>query len=208
MAAIALSVPYYFSGTPVPDEQRLTAIGWAKLGARLGAEDALALARSAQILGLTAQEYEEADAMIEHAAILNPNHAVVWFAGGFVSINCGDGERALERFNRVLRLSPLDHLRANVWYGSAFAYNALGRHREGYAMATKAVQTWPHVHSLGALITNAVPLGHLAEAREALRRLLQLQPNFKLAHVSEVFHTRDLHLRGNFLDAFRQAGLE
>ena len=59
--------------------------------------------------------------MVEQAVALNPNLAVAWFSLGWVALMCGEAERAIEGFDRMIRLSPLDPLRVGAWNGSSFA---------------------------------------------------------------------------------------
>jgi adenylate cyclase len=159
------------------------------------------------VLTFLGHEYEQTDAMIEQAVVLNPNLAVVWFSRGWISIMRGEPERAIESFDRMMRLSPVDPLRRGVWYGNACAYNALRRYDEGCASAMRAIQDNPDTHSLGAFIMNAVPAGRIAEARDALGQLLKLRPNFRISHVLEIFHTRDAEWGNRMVAAFREAGL-
>ena len=205
MAAISIMLPSSATGLPI--EARSDAIRFAQLGSRLGSEDAFALARSAQVLAFLGHEYEQAETMIEQAVDLNSNLAVVWFCRGWVSLNCGKPKRALESFERMVRLSPLDPLRNNVWYGMACAYHGLERYQEGCSSAMMAIQRRPEVHTLGAFIMNAVPAGRCAEAREAADQLLKLRPNFRTSHVNDTFPTRDLDWVSRMVAAFREAGL-
>jgi adenylate cyclase len=207
MTALLMMLPQSIEGTPLPVEVRLEAIRYAQLASRLANEDAFALARSAHVLAFLGREYEQTDAMIEQAVVLNPNLAVVWFSRGWISIMCGEPERAIESFDRMMRLSPVDPLRRGVWYGNACAYNALRRYDEGCASAMRAIQDNPDTHSLGAFIMNAVPAGRIAEARDALGQLLKLRPNFRISHVLEIFHTRDAEWGNRMVAAFREAGL-
>jgi adenylate cyclase len=207
MTALLMMLPQSIEGTPLPVEVRLEAIGYAQLASRLANEDAFALARSAHVLTFLGREYEQTDAMIEQAVVLNPNLAVVWFSRGWISIMRGEPERAIESFDRMMRLSPVDPLRRGVWYGNACAYNDLRRYDEGCASAMRAIQDNPDTHSLGAFIMNAVPAGRIAEARDALGQLLKLRPNFRISHVLEIFHTRDAEWGNRMVAAFREAGL-
>jgi adenylate cyclase len=207
MTAFLMKLPQSIEGTPLPVEARLEAIRYAQLAARLANEDAFALARSAHVLAFLGREYEQTDAMIEQAVVLNPNLAVVWFSRGWISIMRGEPERAIESFDRVMRLSPLDPLRRGIWYGNACAYNALHRYDDGCTSAMRAVQDNLDTHSLGAFIMNAVPAGRIAEAQDALGQLKKLRPNFRISHVLEIFHTRDAEWGGRMVAAFRQAGL-
>jgi adenylate cyclase len=207
MTAFLMMVPQGVEGTPLPVETRLEAIRYAQLAARFAGEDAFALARSAHVLTFLGREYEQTDAMIEQAVVLNPNLAVVWLSRGWISVMRGEPERAIESFDRMVRISPLDPVRRGVWYGTACAHNALRRYDEGCASATRAIQDYPDTHSLGAFIMNAVPAGRIAEARDALDQLLRLRPNFRASHVREIFHTRDAEWAGRIAAAFREVGL-
>jgi len=207
MAAFVLMIPQSIEGSALPPDIRSDAIRFAQLASKLAQEDAFALARSAHVLTFLGHEYEQTDAMIEQAITLNPNLAVVWFSRGWISIMRGEPERAIESFDRMVRLSPLDPLRARAWYGIACAHHALGRYNEGCASATRAIQDYPDTHTLGVFIMNAVPAGRIAEAREALEQLFRLRPNFRLSQVREIFHTRDTEWSSRIVAALREAGL-
>jgi len=49
--------------------------------------------------------------MVEQAVALNPNLAIAWYSRGWVTMMCGEAERSIESFDRMIRLSPLDPLR-------------------------------------------------------------------------------------------------
>ena len=205
MAAISIMVPPSITGLSL--EARSDAIRFAQLGSRLGSEDAFALARSAQVLAFVGREYEQAEAMIEQAVALNPNLAVAWFCRGWVSLNCGKPERALQSFERMVRLSPLDPLRNNVWYGMACAYHGLGRYQEGCSSAKTAIQRRLEVHTLGAFIMNAVPAGRDTEAREAGGSAPEAPPKLSNFQLSDTFPTSDMDMADRVADAFRKVGL-
>jgi adenylate cyclase len=207
MTAFIMQIPQAVAGTPLLPEEREEAVGYARLAARLANEDAFALARAAHVLAFLDHEYEQTNAMIEQAVALNPNLAAVWLCRGWIAVMRGEGERAIESFDRMMRLSPLDPLRHGVWYGIACAQNALRRYDEGCASATRAIQVYADANSLGAFVMNAVPAGRLAEAGDALGQLLRLRPNFRVSHVPEIFHTRDGEWAARLAAAFRQAGL-
>lgn len=120
---------------------------------------------------------------------------------------CGDAERAVESFDRMIRLSPLDSLRISAWNGSSFASFCLGRYEEGCASATKSIQVVANAHTLCAYIVNAIGAGRVVEAQQAAARLLKSQPDFRAAHAEEAFPTRSLDIRNQMIAALRQAGL-
>ena len=75
MAAISIMVPPSTTGLSV--EQKSEAMRLAQLAFKLGSQDAFALARSAQVIAFVGRDYDQAEAMIEHALALNPNLAAV-----------------------------------------------------------------------------------------------------------------------------------
>jgi TolB-like protein/class 3 adenylate cyclase/tetratricopeptide (TPR) repeat protein len=207
MAAWTLMGEQAIRGIPLTDELRADGIQFARTGAREGSDDALALARCAHVLTYLGHEYDRGTSMVEQAVTLNPNLAVAWYARGWVSLMCGNSERAVESFERMLRLSPLDPLRVYAWNGSAFALFHLGRYDEGCAAAAKSLQFTSNAHTLAALIINAVGAGRAAEAREAVARLVELQPGFRTSHVHEAFPVRSPDERDRIASTLREAGV-
>jgi adenylate cyclase len=145
--------------------------------------------------------------MAEQAVALNPNLSVAWFSRGWVSLLCGEMECAIESFDRMIRLSPLDPLRISAWYGSSLALFLLGRYEEGRSLAMKSIQFMKDAHSLGAYIMNSARAGHLVEASEAAAQLLKLQPNFRASHAQDIFPIRLPEARERMAAALRDAGL-
>jgi hypothetical protein len=120
---------------------------------------------------------------------------------------CGEAERAIESFDRMIRLSPLDPLRVGAWTGSSFASFHLGRYEEGCASAMKSIQFVTDAHTLGAFVVNSVGAGRIAKAQEAVVQLLKLQPDFRTSHVQEAFPMRSAGERNRIASALREAGL-
>jgi tetratricopeptide (TPR) repeat protein len=120
---------------------------------------------------------------------------------------CGEAERSIESFDRMIRLSPLDGLRVSAWTGSSFALYQLHRYQEGCAAAMKSIQVVKDAHSLGAYVVNAVRGGQAAEAREAVAQLLKLQPDFRASHARDAFPIRFPDERERIASALREAGL-
>jgi adenylate cyclase len=207
MAAWTLMMQQSIGGVPLTAEMRADAIRLANLGSRLASDDAFTLARSGHVLAYFGHEYDRAASMVEQAVALNPNLAIAWNARGWVTLMCGEAERAIESFDRMIRLSPLDPLRIGAWNGSSFALFHLGRHEEGCASAMKSIQLAANVHTLGAYIVNAVGAGRAAEARETVAQLLRLQPDFRASHVHEAFPIRSSDERDRIAAALREAGL-
>ncbi|HEY3795928.1 MAG TPA: adenylate/guanylate cyclase domain-containing protein [Bradyrhizobium sp.] len=207
MASATLMMQQGVRGVPLTAEMRADATRLADIGSRLGSDDAFALAISGHVLTYIGHEYDRGASMVEQAVALNPNLAVAWYSRGWVTLMCGEAERAIESFDRMIRLSPLDRLRTSAWNGSSFALYKLGRYDEGCAVAMKSIQLARNAHTLGAFAVNAIRAGRAAEARQTVAELLKLQPGFRTSHVREAFPVRDLGEREKIAAAFREAGL-
>jgi adenylate cyclase len=207
MAAWTLLLQQSVAGLPLSAETRIEAIRLARAGAKLANEDAFTLARAGHVLTYLGLEYDRGASMVEQAIALNPNLAIGWFSRGWVALLCGEVERSVESFDRMIRLSPLDPLRIGAWIGSSLALFCLGRYEDGRAAAIKSIQFVAGVSSLGAYIANSVRAGLDAEAREAVAQLLKLQPDFRTSHAQEAFPIRLPDLRNRITAALRDAGL-
>jgi TolB-like protein/class 3 adenylate cyclase len=207
MAATTLMIQQSFSGVPLAAESRTDAIRLAHMGAKMGSDDAFALARSGHVLTYLGYEYDRGASMVEQAVVLNPNLAVAWYSRGWVSLMCGEAERAIESFERMIRLSPLDQLRSSAWNGSSFALFQLGRYQEGCETAVKSIQMMANAHTLGAYIVNAIGAGRTADAEQAAAQLLKRQPGFRTSHAQEAFPVRSASERDRITSSLRQAGL-
>jgi TolB-like protein/class 3 adenylate cyclase/tetratricopeptide (TPR) repeat protein len=194
-------------GLPLADADRVEALRHARLAARLAPEDAFVLSRAGHVLTYLGHEYDHGVSLVEQAVALNPNLAIVWFSRGWVSLMCDETERAIESFDRMIRLSPLDPLRISAWDGTAHAFFSLGRFEEGCAVARQAIQFNVNAHSLGALIINAVRAGRTEEAQKAASRLLKIQPGFRTSHVAESYPVRHAERQDQIAVALRDAGL-
>jgi len=194
-------------GIPLEADARAEAIRHARLAARLADEDPYVLATAGHVLTYLGHEYERGVAMVEQAVALNPNLAIAWYSRGFVCLMCDEAERAIESFDRMIRLSPLDPLRLSAWNGSSHAFFRLGRHEEGCAAALKSLQFDANAHSLLTFAINAVRAGRKEEANKAIRRVLKLRPGFRTSHVSEAFPVRWPQRRAEIAAALREAGL-
>jgi tetratricopeptide (TPR) repeat protein len=167
--------------------------------------DAFALARCGHVLTYFGHEYDRGLSMVEQAVALNPNLAVAWLSLGWVALMYGEAERAIEGFDRMIRLSPLDGLRVSAWLGISWALFCQERFEEGCTSAKKVLQFG--ANSLEAYIANSVCAGHLAEAREAAAGLLKLQPDYHASHGRDAVPFRLPEVRERITASLRTAGL-
>ena len=145
--------------------------------------------------------------MTERSVALNPNLAVAWHARGWVALMSDQPQQSIESFERMIRLSPLDHLRAGAWNGTSFAWFALSRYEEGCETALKSLQSARTAHTLSAYIMNAVGAGREGDAKRAVEELLATQPGFRASHVAQTFPVRSVETSERMAAALRSAGL-
>ena len=207
MAAVTWMFEQAQRGVPLTADERAEAVRLADRAARAGEDDAFALARAGHVLTYLGRQYDRGMAMTERAVALNPNLAVAWDSRGWVTLMSDQPQLAIESFERMLRLSPLDHLRVRAWNGTSFAWFALGHYEEGCAAALKSLQFAKHVHTLSAYIMNAVEAGHDADAKRAVEELLARQPGFRASHVREAFPVRSVEISERMAASLRKAGL-
>jgi TolB-like protein/class 3 adenylate cyclase len=206
-AAQAITQQQGIDGLALTAEMRAKALKLANIGAGLANEDALTLARCGHVLVYLGREYDRGRSMVEQAVALNPNLAVAWNLLGWVSVICVEPERAIESFDKMIRLSPLDPLRMVASSGISWALWFQGRYEEGRAEAMKVVQVFKSVQALGAYVANSVGAGHTAEASSFAQELLKLDPGFCIRRVQDVFPNQVVEFRERLASAFRSAGL-
>jgi adenylate cyclase len=207
MLALTYSYQQATSGLTLSAEERLKAIRFANAAASLAADDAFPLAVAGHVLTYIGRSYDRGSSMTAEAVALNPNLATAWHAQGWVALMCDEPERAIEAFEQLLRLSPLDPLRPWAWNGTAFALFCLGRYAEGCDAAAKSVQVRADAHSLGALIINSNCAERMDKARQAVAHLLQLRPEFRASDSVEAYPIRSVVTRDRIFKALQTAGL-
>jgi adenylate cyclase len=82
--------------------------------------------------------------LLERAVALDPNAAWAWSRLGYLESLCERPERAIENFERALRLSPLDPMNFNTLVGMGFAHQAAQDYDKAVALYRRALEaaTW------------------------------------------------------------------
>jgi TolB-like protein/Tfp pilus assembly protein PilF len=159
----------------------------ARRAIELGKDDAVALSFSGLALGYLAGELEDAAAAIDRALMLNPNLAFAWYASGTVrAFRGGEPDLAIEHLARAMRLSPMDPFMFSMQGVTAVCHFLADRYDVAAAWADKAFRENPRI--LGTLRIAAasnVLAGHQEEAKKALARALELDPNMLGSNLKE-----------------------
>ena len=182
----------------------------ASRAAELGKDDAVALAFGGLALGYVAGDLEGAVALIDRALVLNPNLAAAWYASGTVrAFRGGEPDVAIEHLKRAMRLSPFDPFMFTMQGVTAFAHFFAGRYDEASAWAEKAFWERPNILATlrVAAVSNALA-GRLEDARKAVARALELDPDMRLSNLKDRIGTfRRPEDFAKYADALRKAGL-
>lgn len=146
-----------------------------------GPTDPLALAFGAFAIALVEHDRTAAFEAFEEAVRLCPSCGPAYIFGSAPLSFAGQAERAIDWGGRALRLSPFDPMSYVACHGIAVGNFQLGRHEEAARAARKAITSNPGFSfSYALLAAPLVKLGRIDDAREAVLRLRELQPNFSI----------------------------
>ena len=153
------------------------AIRLRRLALSFDDDDPETLAWAATISAYMVGDCETAIELADRAVALNPNSYLAWGTRGWVYRVAGQSEEAVLSFERAIRMSPKDPLQHRVFVRMGYAFVELSRFDEAIVAAKKALRQNPSYWVAYRCLASA--LGHLgrdAEAREAVARLLELDP--------------------------------
>jgi len=180
----------------------------ARRAVDIGHDDAVALCTAGFALADLVGNIEDGDAFIEKALGLNPNLASAWLYSGWVQARKGDAGLAMERLARAKRLSPHDPQDFSIQTAMAFAHFIAGRYGESLACAESASRNKPDfLLPICIAAASGVLAGRMTEARRAVDRLQQLNPNLCISNVRflQVFDRPEDSAK--WIDGLRKAGL-
>jgi TolB-like protein len=180
----------------------------ARLAASLGKDDAVALTMAGIALAYSVGDLDSGDSLINRALTLNPNLASAWFFSGWAKVWLGESTTALDRLSRAMRLSPQDPNMFNMHAATAGAHFIAGNYEQAMSSAAAAVENQPnYVLANTLLAASAAHCGHMAVAGSALSRLLQLEPDLRLAKINDLFPARRSEDVARLVEGLRKAGL-
>jgi adenylate cyclase len=191
-----------------PDQEIAETVTLARNAAQLGRDDPIALSTGGVGLAFVASELEEGDELIERALALDPNLAPAWLFSGWVKIYLGEPESAIARIERAMRLSPNEPNVFGMQSAMALAHFFAGRPEEALSWAQKAMRV--HSHRLFAACiaaASAALIGNKDEAREAVRRLRQIEPNLRASALKAYWPIRRPADLARLEEGLRRAGL-
>lgn len=178
----------------------------AERAAELSGDDPLILA----VLGTVhtfVRNYGTARILLERALALDPNAAWAWSRLGWVENYSDRPERALENFDRALRLSPLDPMNFNNYVGMASANEVAQDYDKAAALYQRALEERPHAMWIYRHLASSLSgAGRMEEAKEAYAEMMRSYPGLTISKYKEamVFSAPTLE---RMVDNLRKLGL-
>jgi adenylate cyclase len=180
---------------------------YAEKAIELDANDAMALAIYGHVQSFLLKKYDVAIAHLDRAIEAGPSLAMAWTMSSATCGYIGDGRNAVIRAEQGVRLSPLDAL--TFWHEGilAQAHYINGDYEQAVAWARQALARNEAIRFTSrTLIASLAALGQTNEAAEEARKLLSLQPDFRLGPYATRCPFKEAIL-GPWIARLRSAGL-
>jgi adenylate cyclase len=153
----------------------------AERAAELSGDDPLILA----VLGTVhtfVRNHGTARILLERALALDPNAAWAWSRLGWIENYSDRPERALDDFERALRLSPLDPMNFNNYVGMACAHEVAQDYDKAAALYRRALEERPHAMWIYRHLASSLSgAGRMDEAKEAYAEMMRSYPNLTVS---------------------------
>lgn len=160
----------------------------------LDTSNAQAMALLAHNKTILSRRYDEATSLIAQAIDAAPNDASVWMWSSPTAAFMGDGQEAVARAERALRLSPYDPLSFRVYHFLNIAHYANGDYEQAVEWGLRCVRENPdYTSNLRSTAACLIETGRVDESRDLARRAMQIEPNYRVqaAMSRHPFQSRD-----------------
>jgi adenylate cyclase len=159
-------------------------------------------------VALTRRQTDEAVDEFQHALDLNPNFAAAHGYLCFALALDGRSDQAIPHGEEAIRMSPYDPQNALFNVALAAAHYLAGRYTEALGCARKAMQQrFGLTNGHRIYIASLAQAGKIDEARTALAKLQELQPENSVAWIERNIPYTPVPM-AKFLEGMRKAGLE
>jgi adenylate cyclase len=165
-----------------PQFERKEAVRLRRLALSIDDSDPDTLALAGIISAFMGGDCESEIEVADQAVALNPNSFPAWSSRGWVYKIAGLPEEAVRSFERAIRMSPVDPELHGLFAGMGMAVIELRRVDEAIVAGKKAQRQNPTFRAAYRCLAPAFAhLGRDAEAREAAKRLLEVDPAFTIS---------------------------
>jgi tetratricopeptide (TPR) repeat protein len=179
-----------------------------RIGADLRPDSSLTVGVAGFALAFLVGEVAAGIDFEDRAIALNTNDAMCWHGSGWIRCYNGDHDLAIDHIGHAERLSPLDPQAAQFHLAKCLAHYCAGRYEIATELARGLMRRHPdllpaHTH----FARSAAMAGRLEEARAAMSKALQLNPNLRVSTISPITIMRRTEDRLHLMDGFRLAGM-
>lgn len=151
---------------------------------------------------------DKAKERFDSALDLNPNESLAWLLSGVLQAYRDQGQDAVARTEKALRLSPVDPF--GYFYDSlaALSYLSAGDWAQALVLADRSIsKNDRHLSTLRARICALHFLDRYEEARAVAADLLRRQPDFNVASYRRSHPAANYKIGQNLTAAFTAAGI-
>jgi adenylate cyclase len=187
-------------------QSQARALKLAERAAELSGDDPLILA----VLGAVhtfVRNHGTARVLLERAVAIDPNAAWAWSRLGWLDNYADQPERAIEEFERALRLSPLDPMNFNNYLGMGSAHEVAQDYDKAAALYRRGLEERPHAtwiyRNLASSLSGA---GRMEEAKEAYARMVRSYPDLTASRLRQAMVFSPAFL-DRMVDNLRKLGL-
>jgi adenylate cyclase len=159
------------------EESQALALALAEKAVQLSGDDPLILA----VLGAVhtfLHNLGTARVLLERALAIDPNAAWAWSRLGWIDAYSDRPEQAIDKFERALRLSPLDPMNFNNLVGIGSAHEIVQDYDQAVGFYRRGLEERPHATWLYRHLACALSgAGRMEEARQAYAQMLRAYPD-------------------------------
>ena len=159
-------------------------------------------------LQIVRAEHQQAIASFDRALELNPSFALAHYGKGHSLWHCGHPDQSIICLDEAMRLSPRDPLMWTFLASKAIALFMLERYDEALDCSHRSQRypvtaIWAHMAELATLGT----LERQDEARGAIARALQIQPDLDMTFIRQALPVTHTSSAENFYGGLMKAGV-
>jgi tetratricopeptide (TPR) repeat protein len=163
------------------DADVLAAARYASQALERDPADAVALAIFGHVQSFLFGNYQAALDAFDRALAACPNSAVAWILSSPTYAYLGDGPAAVKRAEYGLRLSPLDPHASFYQTALTLAHYTNGTYEAAIQWGRRTLAIGPRfTANMRFLIASLVAVSRGDEAREVARRMLEIEPRFRV----------------------------